>query len=271
MRENLIIVCAGDQSLHARWVEGSRNYDVMVIYFGDDHSVADTYSTQSDYFFRAKGLKLELARKVLLHKLWFEEKFDFCRYGYIWFADDDLLFDDCRSPNDLFEAARALKADIFQPGIQNNNFNPGWAPTRMIEGALAHRTNIVECMMPGFSSEFFVKAFFPALHALDFSKAGWGLEVIVMRIAEALYNRSVRTFVIDSVPINHTRFRSQGGGQSDKRGEYESTYIPQIHTNRIRTLAVYHAINEANEGERFKIERDEQLIEDYHRAAFARR
>jgi hypothetical protein len=122
MRENLIIVCAGDQSLHARWVKDGRNYDIMVIYFGDDPSIAGTYSTQSDYFFRAKGLKLELARKVLLHKLWFEEKFDFCKYGYIWFADDDLLFDDCINPNNLFEAARALRADIFQPGIQNNNF-----------------------------------------------------------------------------------------------------------------------------------------------------
>jgi hypothetical protein len=52
MRENLIIVCAGDQSLHTRWVKGSRNYDIMVIYFGDDRSIsiADTYSTQSDYF-----------------------------------------------------------------------------------------------------------------------------------------------------------------------------------------------------------------------------
>lgn len=114
--------------------------------------------------------------------------------------------------------------------------------------------------MPGFSGEIFCRCFFPALHALDYSKAGWGLEVIFMRIAEALYNRPIRTFVIDSVPINHTRYRAQGGGQSDQRGVYELMYLPQIHTNRVKTLAVYQTANEAIEDKGFNIERDEQLI-----------
>lgn len=75
---------------------------------------------------------MDLARKVLLHELYFKKKFDFERYSYIWFADDDLLFGDYYNASQLFDAALALRADIFQPGIQNNNFNPSWEPTQMI-------------------------------------------------------------------------------------------------------------------------------------------
>ena len=37
MRRNLVIVRAGDSSLHPRWLAGAnRNWDLLVNYFGDD-------------------------------------------------------------------------------------------------------------------------------------------------------------------------------------------------------------------------------------------
>ena len=268
MRKNLIIVCAGDQSLHTHWLVADREYDVMVIYFGANPEIAKTYRSHCEFFFCDTGLKFELARKILLHKLWFEEKLDFRRWDYIWFADDDLLFDAPHSANELFRVARALKADFFQPAIGNNNANPVWEPTKVIHGAFAHRTNIIEGMMPGFSGDSFVKAFFGALHAMDFAASGWGLEVIFARIAEAIYNRPVRTFVIDSVPINHARYRSHGGGQGDRRGMYEARYVPQIHTNRIKTISVHNTLDEALTDQGPSVVSDPSVADRYHQEKF---
>ena len=270
LRKNLIIVCAGDQSLHTHWLVSDRQYDVMVIYFGENQHIADAYQSQCDFFFREKGLKFELARKVLLHKLWFDEKLDFYQWDYIWFADDDLHFDAPHSANALFQTARSLRADFFQPAIGNGNANPAWEPTKVIDGAIAHRTNIIEGMMPGFSSECFINTFFGALHAMDFSVSGWGLEVIFARVAEAIFNRPVRTFVIDSVPINHTRYRSDGGGQGDRRGMYEAQYVPQIYTNRIRTIAAYKTLSEALTDQDASVDRDRWAAERYHQDRFGR-
>src|SRR5690349_18889491 len=159
-RNNLLIVCCGDNSFHDRWIRKDRSYDVITIYYGDKPDKMDFYRSISDMFFVEKGFKIELARKVLLHHLRFQRNFNFSDYEYIWFPDDDLHFTAHDGQiEDLFIAAKNVAADVFQPAVSNDYFSTRWQSTRKIVGAYAHRTNIVEVMAHGFSGDCFEKCY----------------------------------------------------------------------------------------------------------------
>ena len=116
---NLIIVCAGNDSLHeqCKWyggkdTHGARNFDLCINYFGTDEGVAARYAQQlrlcegakapvtadgagsgsacpartkgNDCFFRYKGAKWIIVRQILAnHEFWRS-------YRYVWMPDDDL-------------------------------------------------------------------------------------------------------------------------------------------------------------------------------------
>ena len=239
-RNNLLIVAAGNSSLHEKWLTADRSYDVWIIYYGSDENKASLYRSQSDKLFVAKGMKLELARTLLLEELHFRKKFNFEQYNYVWFPDDDLQFSsNAYSANLLFETAQLLKADAFQPAIQNEHISPNWEATKLIPGAFCHRTNLVEMMGHGFSGAAFSRAYLPAIHAMEFMKSGWGIDPIWMKIGEATFRRPLYTFVLDNCPIIHTR--PVGGGRSfvHMQGQWEAKFVPQIHTNTMTTIDTF--------------------------------
>jgi hypothetical protein len=270
-RENLLIVCCGDGSLHEAWFGPERSYDILTIYYGDDPAVAERFRAGSDVFVAHKGLKIELTRKVLLEELYFRRGFPFGQYAHVWFPDDDLRFDEGDGGIEtLFEAARAVRADVFQPAVKNENYSESWESTRRIAGAFAHRTNIVEIMAFGFSGEAFEKAFLAAIHTCEFMKSGWGIEPIWMKIGEAMLRRRLRTFVFDAVPIVHTRPVGGGASYVHRQGRYEATYVPQIHTNRMVTETIYATPAEAVADQSNVIGIDHARIEQFHAAQLAR-
>lgn len=65
-RNNLVIVAAGDDSLHLEWFFEERSFDLWVIYFGDDSDTRAKFERSCDRFFEEKGLKYEILRRVLI-------------------------------------------------------------------------------------------------------------------------------------------------------------------------------------------------------------
>ena len=55
--KNIIIICAGDNSLHKKkkWFSKSRHYVLCVNYFGDSKEIYDDYKKNSDIFIASKG------------------------------------------------------------------------------------------------------------------------------------------------------------------------------------------------------------------------
>jgi hypothetical protein len=199
---------------------------------------------RSNIAIRAIGLKIQLARNFILSELFFQSKMDFTKYEYIWFPDDDIRFPDGSDGLEkLFDLARRLKADVFQPAIENEHYY--WEATRQIPGAVCHRTNTVEVMAAGYTGEVFSGAYLPAIHTLDFMKSGWGLEPIWMKLGEALLRRPLRTFVIDCCPIIHTRPVGTGDSFVHRQGRWEAQFIPQIERNKSKTFAIYSSLEEA--------------------------
>ena len=243
--KNLVIVMVGDGSLHPEYAQ-QRDFDLWIIYYGDDAQKEAQYRSDADRFWKRKGLKIELIRRILLEEVVFRERFNFREYGFVLLPDDDVRFQEgAASVHSLFEAAGTLRADCFQPAIQNEHFSARWEPTRLIEGIECHGVNIVEIMACGFSSSFFCDAFLPAIHAMQFMRSGWGLEVIAMKIGEAAYGRRLRSYVIDAVPIIHTRPVGSGASYIHQLGLAEYRLVPQVDVNRQVILSRHEKIKDA--------------------------
>jgi len=243
--KNLVVVMAGDNSFHGEY-SINRNFEMWTIYYGNSDEVFERYRSFSDRIWRKNGLKIELVRRILLEKLYFEKTFNFENYDFIFLPDDDIRFTNGASDiSRLFKLCCDLRADVFQPAIANEFYSKRWESTCLIPQAICHRTNIVEVMMHGFSGRAFAKAYLPAIHALQFMKSGWGIEPIWMKIGEVAFQRPLRTFVIDAVPAIHMRPIGAGSAKIHAVGLAEARLMPQIEANRMATLATFTTIEDA--------------------------
>jgi hypothetical protein len=240
---DLVVVPAGDRSLHIEF-QDERQYDLWVVYYGDDEAVADGYARGCDRLIRRRGLKWEIVRAFGREHLTGEAS-PFEKYRYVLIPDDDLRFrDGAAAVNRLFEAAAAVRADIFQPAVNNGNWSIAWEPTRRVAGAFCHAVNIVECMAPGFAGPLFARVVLPALNALQFQRAGWGVEPIFALYGEMLFRRPMRSFVLDAVPVDHTRPVGTGA-TSHEIGADEAFITPMIYSNRMKEYARFAGADEA--------------------------
>ena len=91
-RNVLVIVCAGDTSLHdeERWYAADRTYDLCVVYFGNDSVVAQRFERDSDYYHAQRGPKWQLIRAIL-------QKGYHSKYDYVWMPVSIIIFFVCPS------------------------------------------------------------------------------------------------------------------------------------------------------------------------------
>jgi hypothetical protein len=240
---DLVIVCAGDQSLHPHYCE-DRRFDLWVLYYGDSDVRFDDYRRDADRAFRRKGLKVELLRTLIdLHLDSGGSAFD--GYRYIVVPDDDIEYPDgAAGIRRLLDAAAAVNADIGQSAIANQHSSPGWEPTRRIAGLFCHATNIIEGMAPVYAGPVFRDIILPGIGALDHLRAGWGFDSYVPKAAEILFRRPLRAFVFDSAPMIHTRPVGQNPSLH-LIGRDEATVMPGFTANRMRTYATFATAEEA--------------------------
>lgn len=241
--KDLVIVTAGDASLHTGF-QASRKFELWVVYYGDDDRQADKYAGGCDRLLRRKGLKWEIVGSFVAEHL-AGAAAPFEQYRYILVPDDDLFFPNGAADiQRLFDTAAALAADVFQPAIRNANFSIAWEATRLIPNAFCHAVNIVELMTPGYSGTVFSRVVLPLLHALEFQRAGWGIEPLIARFAEAHLRRPLRTFVLDGVPMDHTRPVGTGTTPHEV-GEDEAFLTPAVYSNRMREYARFETADAA--------------------------
>ena len=190
MRRNLVIVRAGDGSLHPRWLRSKveRSWDLVVNYFGDD---PDRFREPDCVRIDGKGPKWPAlqtflrSQSDLLH-----------RYDYVWLPDDDI---DCRTRdiNRLFAAMRRHRLLLAQPALTpRSHFS--WPVTLRHPFARLRFTNFVEIMVPCFEREFLMRLV-PTMGA---TLSGWGLDLIWPAMAGTGADRIA---IIDQVAVTHTR------------------------------------------------------------------
>uniref|UniRef100_A0A7S2RRN6 Uncharacterized protein n=1 Tax=Mucochytrium quahogii TaxID=96639 RepID=A0A7S2RRN6_9STRA len=191
---NLVIVCAGDTSLHESskfpW-HGSKGFDLCIVYYGSDENVKKRFEGQSKFFFQKRGPKWQLVRHALKNCDWKE-------YEYIWLPDDDLEMDPELIVK-MFDIAAKYMIRLGQPALFDENIQPKYKHViKKRDGAVLHFTNFVEIMCPFLR----VDALEAVFHTLDSdeAKSGWGLDMLWPTLLDF---RDIAVF--DATPVRHTR------------------------------------------------------------------
>lgn len=189
MKRNLVLVRAGDQSLHPQWLsQAPRSFDLAVSYFGD---APEGGRADADIYSRFKGGKWNgIAR-------FFEERPGLLSdYDYIWLPDDDIRATPAAIEK-IFHLARLHQLDVCQPALSHASYY-SYVETLAIPGFELRYANMVEIMAPCLSASL-LRQFLPLMTG---SMSGFGLDMLWGRLHPSPAKRCA---ILDAVQVTHTR------------------------------------------------------------------
>ncbi|MBB5374049.1 hypothetical protein [Acidocella aromatica] len=190
MRRNLVIVRAGDNSLHPEWLKGapSRTWDLVVNYYGDK---PDIYRVPGIERIDSKGPKWPALHDLVSANPRFLEDYD-----YVWLPDDDLRTDAAQI-NLLFKIMEQQQLQVAQPALTWNSYF-GHLTTIANKKFFLRYTNYVEVMAPCLSAQLLCRA----LPLFNFNLSGWGLDFVWTKFVA---KPEIEIAIIDVVNVEHTR------------------------------------------------------------------
>jgi hypothetical protein len=187
---NLIVVRAGDGSLHREWIAGpARDFDLFISYYGKS---AGRWRTDGDFYEARPGPKWPCLADLL------REHADLiAEYDAIWLPDDDLSVDSA-TLNRMFAFFCAHRLDLAQPALTPNSYHT-WNTLLQEPGCHLRYTRFVEVMAPLFSRA----ALRVCAPTFAESPSGWGLDWVWPTLCERAGLDGIA--VIDATPVRHTR------------------------------------------------------------------
>ena len=208
----LVIVRAGDESLHERWLgqPSHRQWDLAISSFGEKAAAAD----QAVFVHKQAGAKWP---GLVATMNAYRDTVD--RYEYVWMPDDDIECD-VDSVNRLFETVAEHELELAQPALTPDSHFSHTITLRHANFALRF-TNLVELMVPIFSREFLQRV----LPTMSDAISGWGLDGVWPQMSSL-----GRVAIIDNVSVRHTR---PVGGPNYKHSE-AGGLSPESERNRAR-------------------------------------
>lgn len=188
-RKNLVVVRAGRNSLHPRWLEGAerRSFDLIVSVYdpeaafdhGPDVPVALKKGGKWD------GLYDVLARDGALDG-----------YDYVLLPDDDLDMG-AADIEAIFAAMRRYDLDVAQPALSWDSYFSHFS-VLACPGFTLRYVNFVEIMAPCLRRDVLEKILPDFAH----TQSGFGLDYVWCRLSDDPHRRAA---ILDSIPIRHTR------------------------------------------------------------------
>ena len=205
--KNLVILCAGDNPAHLFFEDiNERNYELLVIYYGDNEEQFKNKFKTFDHFSSIKGYKFNIIKKYYNENIKF-----FKEYKNIFIPDDDIYLK-TKYINNLFEIFNKYKLILAQPSLIG--YYSHTITLHRFEYFLRY-TNFVEIMMPCFSSDSFAKC----ISTFDSSIIGHGLDYLWPKI---LGYPDKKIAIIDEIVAMHSR--KVGSGNLYKDHENDSFF-----------------------------------------------
>ncbi len=195
-RKNLIVLRAGDSSLHRNWLRGAEpDFDLAISYYG---KINDQHRQDADYWEHRPGPKWSaLAQWMSEHPEWLD------RYEGFWFPDDDLDAD-AATLNRMFGLFHGLNLKLGQPALTRDSFF-SWPQLLQRPEFLVRYMAFVEVMAPIFTRS----SLRTCLASFSESRSGWGLDWIWPHLLGG--SADLRIGVLDATPVKHTRPVGGGG------------------------------------------------------------
>ncbi len=195
-RRNLVIVRAGDNSVHPGWlVDAERNFDIYVSYFGNEEN---RYADSADFHENRKGMKWPVLGELLQAQPELLE-----RYAYFWFPDDDIITDTA-TINRMFDFAAAYQLALAQPALTRNSYF-SWPLLLQDPRYQLRYTRFVEVMVPVLDRA----ALRTCLPTFTENSSGWGLDFLWPTLLQSRGAQAIA--IIDATAVFHSR--PIGGGE----------------------------------------------------------
>jgi hypothetical protein len=191
----LLVVRAGDRSLHPGWLAGARNWDLHVSYFGaQERPFGDL--PEGVTLSREKGPKwLGLKDCLAAHGAFL------ANYTHIGFPDDDLA---CAGSawSMAFSTLDSIGAALGQPALDHRSFY-SYDITLRRPWLKYREVDFVELMAPIFTIDFLKRV----LPSWDLNKSSWGLDMVWREIAR---REGRKLAIVDAASVLHTRAIGKG-------------------------------------------------------------
>ena len=187
--DNLIISPVGDNSLHSSWMGDDANFDLVLLYYGDNENIAQSYLYYTPYVYTAKGEKYHLLKSFIQSNLDF-----ISNYKYIWFPDDDVSIS-TQNINKLFKIATQYELSISQPAMEGYISHE---ITKPIPNSLLRYTNFVEVLAPLFDKETLFKVY----DTFNLNYSSWGYDYLWTHLLGYPKNKIA---IIDDIIMAHTK------------------------------------------------------------------
>lgn len=188
-RKNLVIIRAGEKTLHRAWLENAanRNWDLIVSWYGSTEyePVAD------ERVMVIKGGKWDGLYKTITA---IPDLLD--QYDYFWLPDDDIATD-CDTINRVFDLMRQHGLSVGQPSLSWNSYFTHFV-TLNVPGLHLRYTNMVEVMVPCLN----VKTLRQILPLFAETMTGFGLDWVWTRLDEKPERKAA---IFDCITVHHTR------------------------------------------------------------------
>lgn len=192
---HLVFTSAGDYANLRGWLDGRRNFDLWITYYGDEK---DRYKEISDYYLARKGGKFPNLYYAYQH---FGELL--AGYDAIFIADDDIIIDGA-SISRLFKIRNQYDLWLLQPAFTRAG-KVSHPITRIRHGNYLRFTNFVEITCPLFRKDVldnFMKIYDPVL-------VGWGTDFWFMNVLGAQARGKVA--IVDAVTCINPHEETKGG------------------------------------------------------------
>jgi Protein of unknown function (DUF707) len=189
-RRNLVVLRAGDASLHREWIAGdARDFDLFISYYGSE---PDRHAADADHYEARRGPKWPCIGELVETHRELIAGYDAC-----WFPDDDLSVDTA-TINRMFAFFSAYRLNLAQPALTLDSFHT-WDTLLLEPGCHLRYTGFVEVMAPIFSREA-LRVCAPTFMQ---SRSGWGLDWVWPSLCRKARLDGIA--VLDATPVWHTR------------------------------------------------------------------
>jgi hypothetical protein len=192
-RRYLLLVRAGDKSLHRNWIDANseRKFDLLVSYYGTQ---VGRYRDDGEFYHALAGPAWPTYHAIMRDNPQLRESYD-----YVGFADDDLDAN-MATWNALFAFCERHGFDLAQPSIIGPISYPITAPVPHLRYRL---TTFVEIMCPIFAR----RALAICYPSFGESVSGWGINHVWPRL---LGKHGGRLAIIDEISVTHTKALGSG-------------------------------------------------------------
>jgi len=187
--KNLIISAVGDESLHTEWIAGDPQFDLALIYYGNNETIAAAYEKEAKWLVKLKGMKYHLIDQFLqLYPAIIDN------YDYVWLPDNDVSIS-TDAINQLFRIAKEEALELCQPAMTGYLSHPITKPAPRL---LLRYTNFIEVLAPLMSTKSL--AILKESFTLNYS--GWGFDYLWPYL---LGNPRKSIAIVDAITMNHTK------------------------------------------------------------------